>query len=145
MKYWKWNVDTSIAFVQSKRVVAKPNPGFMEQLRKYEMKFIPAPSRPVSTSIKTGERSFVNGTGTITGDYPKTSSGLLAPSDHHYHHHNPSLQSLSSTSPSFSNFGFTSSPSLKRPEQAPTRKHAETPIPKILTQANKNNQSNARK
>jgi len=35
MKYWKWNVDNSIAFVQAKRVVAKPNPGFMEQLKKF--------------------------------------------------------------------------------------------------------------
>lgn len=36
MKYWGWNVDTAISFVQAKRVVAKPNDGFMEQLRKYE-------------------------------------------------------------------------------------------------------------
>ena len=75
MKFWKWNVDTSIAFVQSKRVVAKPNPGFMEQLRKFEMKFMPAPNRPVS-SIKTSEGSYVNGTGPINGDYSRSANSL---------------------------------------------------------------------
>jgi hypothetical protein len=35
MKYWGWNVENSISFVQAKRVVAKPNQGFMEQLKKF--------------------------------------------------------------------------------------------------------------
>jgi protein-tyrosine phosphatase len=35
MKYWKWNLKNTIDFVQAKRVVAKPNEGFMEQLKKY--------------------------------------------------------------------------------------------------------------
>jgi len=73
------------------------------------MKFMPSPSRPVST-LKANERSYANGTPIINGDYPRVSNGLLAPSSHH----NPSLQSLSSTSPSFSNFGFSSSSTLKR-------------------------------
>lgn len=35
MRYWGWGVKVAIAFVQAKRIVAKPNDGFMEQLRKY--------------------------------------------------------------------------------------------------------------
>jgi hypothetical protein len=35
MKFWKWNSKAALAFVQSKRIVAKPNDGFMEQLKKY--------------------------------------------------------------------------------------------------------------
>lgn len=48
MKYFNWNLDTALSFVKSKRVVAKPNPGFMEQLKKYEMRLVPGVSRPVS-------------------------------------------------------------------------------------------------
>lgn len=35
MNCWKWNLKTALAFVQTKRIVAKPNDGFMEQLKKY--------------------------------------------------------------------------------------------------------------
>lgn len=35
MKFWKWNLKTALEFVQAKRIVAKPNDGFMEQLRKF--------------------------------------------------------------------------------------------------------------
>lgn len=101
---------------------------------------MPSPSRPVST-IKTSERSYASGTPVLQGDYPRVSNGLIAPS----YHQNPSLQSLSSTSPSFSNFGFTSSSTLKKEKQGPTKKHTETPIPKILTQTNKAPQNSIRK
>lgn len=36
MKYWKWPLKKTLDFVQSKRIVAKPNDGFMEQLKKFE-------------------------------------------------------------------------------------------------------------
>lgn len=29
MKYWGWGLKVALAFVQAKRVVAKPNDGFM--------------------------------------------------------------------------------------------------------------------
>jgi hypothetical protein len=35
MNCWKWNLKTALAFVQTKRIVAKPNDGFIEQLKKY--------------------------------------------------------------------------------------------------------------
>jgi hypothetical protein len=35
MNCCKWNLKTALAFVQTKRIVAKPNDGFMEQLKKY--------------------------------------------------------------------------------------------------------------
>ena len=36
MKYWKWGMKNALAFVQAKRIVAKPNDGFMEQLARYQ-------------------------------------------------------------------------------------------------------------
>jgi hypothetical protein len=36
MKFWKWNLKNTMAFVQMKRIVAKPNDGFMGQLKIYE-------------------------------------------------------------------------------------------------------------
>jgi protein-tyrosine phosphatase len=35
MNCCKWNLKTALAFVQTKRIVAKPNDGFIEQLKKY--------------------------------------------------------------------------------------------------------------
>jgi hypothetical protein len=32
----KFNLRAALAFVQAKRIIAKPNAGFMEQLKKYE-------------------------------------------------------------------------------------------------------------
>lgn len=50
MRFWGWGLKVAIAFVQAKRIVAKPNDGFMEQLRKYEEKLF-AQGRPNSTPM----------------------------------------------------------------------------------------------
>lgn len=36
MKKYNWNVDEALNFVKEKRVVAKPNDGFMKQLKQFE-------------------------------------------------------------------------------------------------------------
>jgi hypothetical protein len=36
MKKCNWNLQKALGFVKSKRVVAKPNDGFMRQLQQYE-------------------------------------------------------------------------------------------------------------
>ena len=55
MRYWGWGLKVALAFVQGKRVVAKPNDGFMEQLKKYEDKLFNSniQQRPNSALVST--------------------------------------------------------------------------------------------